>query len=58
MAVNESENTFATFVDIHSRQFMDNIRLLQDGVYKEGPLMEKESEPNQKFGEIPLPHKL
>ena len=41
MIVNESENIFATFVDTYSRQFMDNIYLLQDGVYKDGPLMEK-----------------
>ena len=41
MAVNESENIFATFVDVRSRQFTDNLCLMQDGVYKEGPLMEK-----------------
>ena len=41
MVVNDSENIFVTFVDTHLRHFMDNICLLQDGVYKEGPLMEK-----------------
>ena len=30
MVVNESEKTFDTFVDTHSRQFMDNLCLLQD----------------------------
>ena len=56
MVVNESENVFATFMDKHSRKLMDNICLLQDGVYNEGMLMEKEIEPNQKFCEATLPH--
>ena len=46
MAVNEIERIFTIFVDTHSRQFIDNLFLLQDGVYSEGPLMEKEIEPN------------
>ena len=57
MLVNKSESIFVTFVDTHSRQFMNNICLLQDEVYEEGPLMEKEIELNQQFGDIPLPHK-
>ena len=56
MAINESKHIFATFVDINSRQFMSNLCLLKSGVYKEGPLMEKEIEPNQQFSDIPLPH--
>ena len=34
---------------------MDNLCLLQSGVYMEGPLIEKDIEPNQQFGDIPLP---
>lgn len=30
--------------------------LLQNVVYTDGPLMEKYTEPNQQFGEVPLPH--
>ena len=57
MAVNESENIFSIFVDTHSRQFMDNIYLLQNVVYKEGTLIEKEIELSQQYDDIPLLHK-
>ena len=56
MAVNESEEKFATFVDRHSKQFSDEIFRLQNEVYKEGPLMEKDTDLDQQFGDVTLSH--
>ena len=54
MTVNESEEVFATFVDRYPMQFSDKIFRVQNRFYAKGPLVEKDTEPDQQFDDAPL----
>ena len=54
MVINESKEMFAAFIDTHSKQLVDEMCLIQRGVYIEGPIMEKDDEPNQQLGDAHL----